>query len=77
MLGLVPPIRVAVVLQAVQLLVAFEISHFRQVELHVTHDAASVFGKKTSLHAQAPGAEATVALAWHERLLEHLSHCMS
>ena len=66
---LVPPIKVARVLQAVQLLVAFEISHLRQVELHATHDAASVLGMKASLHAQAPGAEATVALAWHERLL--------
>ncbi len=74
---LVPPIKVARVLQAVQLLVAFEISHLRQVELHATHDAASVLGMKASLHAQAPGAEATVAFAWHERLLEHLSHCMS
>ena len=39
------------------------------MELHAAHDAASVFGKKASLHAQAHGTKATVALAKHERLL--------
>jgi hypothetical protein len=42
--GLVPPVRVAPVLQSVQLLVVFAVAHLAQVLLHEAHVAASVFG---------------------------------